>query len=128
MFGNNRGVAMNYVEDPERMLRALPQLNAAERLILRTIIREAESRQARISAEPPPPRARNFGILRSPPYGLTKREIEVAELLFAGNSYKEAGVALKISPRTIEVHRARIIAKLEVKNTAGMVRKIMELT
>jgi DNA-binding CsgD family transcriptional regulator len=111
------------------MLRALPQLNAAERLILRTIVREAEARQARTrAAEPPAPRTRNFGILRSPPHGLTKREIEVAELLFAGNSYKEAGLVLKISPRTIEVHRARIIAKLDVKNTAGMVRKIMELT
>lgn len=118
---------MNYVDDQE-VLRVLPQLTASERLILRTIMREAEARQARALADPPRPKSRNFGVLRSAPYGLTKREIEVAELLFGGNSYKEAGLALKISPRTIEVHRARIIAKLAVKNTAGMIRRLMELT
>lgn len=39
-----------------------------------------------------------------------------------GASNKEAGRQLGISPRTIEVHRARIMEKMGAKNTADLVR------
>jgi len=39
-----------------------------------------------------------------------------------GASNKEAGRRLGISPRTIEVHRARIMDKLGAKNAADLVR------
>ena len=53
---------------------------------------------------------------------LTPREREVLEQIAHGASNKEAGRALGISPRTIEVHRARIMEKLEARNTADLVR------
>jgi DNA-binding CsgD family transcriptional regulator len=39
-----------------------------------------------------------------------------------GASNKEAGRRLGISPRTVEVHRARIMDKLGAKNTADLIR------
>lgn len=56
--------------------------------------------------------------------GLTAREIDVLEQIVSGASNKEAGRVLGISPRTIEVHRARIMDKLKARNTAELVRLI----
>jgi len=56
---------------------------------------------------------------------LTPREREVLGRVIAGASNKEAGRTLGISPRTIEVHRARIMDKLGAKNTADLVRIAM---
>ena len=53
---------------------------------------------------------------------LTPRERDVLEQLVAGASNKEAGRSLGISPRTIEIHRARIMEKLGAKNAADLVR------
>jgi DNA-binding CsgD family transcriptional regulator len=53
---------------------------------------------------------------------LTPREREVLAQVIAGASNKAAGRKLRISPRTIEVHRARIMDKLGAKNTADLVR------
>lgn len=53
---------------------------------------------------------------------LTPREREVLERIALGASNKEAGRQLGISPRTIEVHRARIMEKLGARNTADLVR------
>ena len=56
---------------------------------------------------------------------LTPREREVLEQITAGASNKEAGRSLGISPRTIEVHRARIMEKLGAKNAADLVRIVL---
>jgi two-component system response regulator FixJ len=56
---------------------------------------------------------------------LTPREREVLEQIAAGASNKEAGRLLGISPRTIEVHRARIMEKLGAKNAADLVRIVL---
>ena len=53
---------------------------------------------------------------------LTQREREVLAEITGGASNKEAGRRLGISPRTIEVHRARIMDKLGTKNAADLVR------
>ncbi len=55
---------------------------------------------------------------------LTVREVDVLEHIVAGASNKEAGRLLGISPRTIEVHRARIMEKLKARNTAELVRLV----
>ncbi|KPQ10775.1 MAG: two component signal transduction system LuxR family response regulator [Saliniramus fredricksonii] len=53
---------------------------------------------------------------------LTPREKDVLAQIAHGASNKEAGRTLGISPRTIEVHRARIMEKLGARNTADLVR------
>ena len=56
---------------------------------------------------------------------LTQREGEVLAQLVTGASNKEAARQLGISPRTIEIHRANIMTKLEAKNVADLVRIVM---
>lgn len=57
---------------------------------------------------------------------LTPRERDVLQELVRGASNKEAGRSLGISPRTIEVHRARIMEKLGARNAADLVRVIYD--
>jgi two-component system, LuxR family, response regulator FixJ len=56
---------------------------------------------------------------------LTRREFQVLELIASGASSKEAGRRLGISPRTIEVHRARVMEKLGAKNTIDLVHIVL---
>ena len=56
---------------------------------------------------------------------LTSRERDVLGQIAAGFSNKQAGRELGISPRTIEVHRARIMEKLGAKNAADLVRIVL---
>lgn len=53
---------------------------------------------------------------------LTPREREVLERAAQGLHAKEIAAALGISPRTVEVHKARIMEKLGVRNVAELVR------
>ncbi|NNU17557.1 response regulator [Parvularcula sp. ZS-1/3] len=55
---------------------------------------------------------------------LTPREKEVAFALHEGLTNKEVARRLGCSPRTIEVHRARVFSKLGVSNIAGLVRMV----
>ncbi|WP_436642553.1 response regulator transcription factor [Microbaculum sp. FT89] len=56
---------------------------------------------------------------------LTPRERDVLREITAGATNKEAGRKLGISPRTIEVHRARIMEKLGARNTADLMRIVL---
>jgi len=56
---------------------------------------------------------------------LTRRELQVAELIADGASSKEAGRRLGISPRTVELHRAHIMEKLGARNAADLVRIVL---
>jgi FixJ family two-component response regulator len=56
---------------------------------------------------------------------LTARERDVLEQAAKGLHAKEIAVALGISPRTVEVHKTRIMAKLGVRNVAELVRFAM---
>lgn len=54
--------------------------------------------------------------------GLTPREREVMERVVAGMHNREIAAELGISPRTVEVHKARMMDKLGVGNVADLVR------
>ncbi len=56
---------------------------------------------------------------------LTGRERDVLQQVAQGASNKEAGRRLGISPRTVEVHRARIMDKLGAKNAADLMRIVL---
>ncbi len=53
---------------------------------------------------------------------LTKREMEVLKRLVSGDRNKEIGQDLGISPRTVEVHRAKIMLRLGTKSFAELIR------
>jgi PAS domain S-box-containing protein len=57
---------------------------------------------------------------------LTPREREIAALLIAGRTSKLIGKALGISPRTVEVYRARLMRKTGAASAAELVRKLLE--
>jgi two-component system, LuxR family, response regulator FixJ len=57
--------------------------------------------------------------------GLTPREIEVLEQIAGGASNKVTGQNLTMSPRTVEVHRARLMDKLGARNTADLMRIVL---
>ena len=53
---------------------------------------------------------------------LTNREREVLELVGKGLHAKEIAASLDISARTVEVHKARLMSKLEARNVSELVR------
>lgn len=56
---------------------------------------------------------------------LTARQRVVLEYVVSGASNKEIGRVLGISTRTVEVHRARIMARLGVRKVADLVRLVL---
>jgi DNA-binding NarL/FixJ family response regulator len=64
--------------------------------------------------------------LSSDPYGsLSPREREVLHLVVEGLSTKEIARKLEITVKTAENHRCRILEKLDVRNSAELVRYAM---
>ena len=53
---------------------------------------------------------------------LTARERQVMGHILAGETNKETGLRLGISPRTVEVFRRRLMEKIGARNTAQLVR------
>jgi DNA-binding NarL/FixJ family response regulator len=53
---------------------------------------------------------------------LTSRERQVLQLVGEGNSSKDVGRLLGISAKTAESHRARLMRKLDIHETASLVR------
>ncbi len=62
--------------------------------------------------------ARRIGLL-------TPRERDVLELVVTGKSNKEIGRELGTSPRTIDVHRARVFQKLEADTLPDLVHLVL---
>lgn len=53
---------------------------------------------------------------------LTPREIDVLNQLVIGNPNKIIAHELDISPRTVEIHRARVMEKMQARNLSHLVR------
>lgn len=58
---------------------------------------------------------------------LSNKETEVLGLISEGLTTKEIASKLFVSSRTIETHRANILKKLEVKNTAELIKKAAKI-
>jgi FixJ family two-component response regulator len=56
---------------------------------------------------------------------LSAREHEVLELMIEGDSNKEIGRRLGISPRTVEIHRGNMMRKLNARSPSDAVRLAM---
>ena len=57
---------------------------------------------------------------------LTAREREVLEMLIFGHQNKMIAHRLAISPRTVEIHRARVMEKMKVRSLPELVRTAMQ--
>lgn len=82
----------------------------------RTARTKARSSLAELS---PPPRKKR-------PESLTSREQEILELIWAGFKNKEIGQRLKISVKTVEAHRANMMKKMRVSNTAQLLKTAIQ--
>ncbi|WP_420598326.1 response regulator transcription factor [Neptuniibacter sp.] len=59
---------------------------------------------------------------------LSRREKEVMQLVVSGLSNKEVAETLEISPKTVEVHRSRVMRKMDCDNLAILVKKSATLS
>jgi len=103
-----KGGAVDFVEKPFN-----PQ--ALLDLVQQAIVRDAEIReqgahQARL--------AERMSLL-------TPREQEVMALVVAGKANKVIAIDLSISERTVELHRARIMKKMQARSLAELMRMVL---
>jgi FixJ family two-component response regulator len=87
-----------------------------------TQVKEAVSAQAARRANPP---AQSISLHFPGREPLSRREQDVLTCLASGASNKLAARQLGISPRTVEVHRARIMEKLGARNATDLMRIVM---
>lgn len=82
----------------------------------------ASIRSALAQAERMAERAAVTKAVRLRLVALTEREREVLDGLVAGNANKVIGLDLGISPRTVEIYRANVMAKLQAGSLSELVR------
>ncbi|GAB3093382.1 response regulator transcription factor [Aestuariicella hydrocarbonica] len=58
---------------------------------------------------------------------LSKRELQVMNLLVTGDATKVIADKLNISPRTVEVHRHHIMTKMNTRTLAQLVQMVMQV-
>ena len=71
------------------------------------------------------PRNKPLEFITSQPI-LSDREVQVLGLLVRGLDRKEIAQELKINEKTVSTYRARLLQKLEVKNTIELIRYALE--
>jgi two-component system response regulator FixJ len=85
--------------------------------IQQALARDTETRQS----------LREHGRIRTRIASLTPREREVLDLLTSGKANKMMAQDLGLSQRTVEIHRAHVMEKMEAKSVAQLVRMVMDL-
>lgn len=100
-----RALAVDFLEKPldhKRLLSAIGEAFARQQAL--TVAELSQSQLEKLFAT------------------LTPREREVMDYTIAGRHNREIAVELGISPRTVEVHKARMMDKLGVSSVADLVR------
>jgi two-component system, LuxR family, response regulator FixJ len=85
--------------------------------IQKAIVKDAEQRQTLGEHE----------RIRTHLESLTDREREVLDLMTQGKQNKVIAQDLGVSPRTIEIHRARVMEKMSAQSVAQLVRMMLDL-
>ncbi len=100
-----KGDAVDFLEKPFDEAALLAAVEASLARERRRLASGAEERRRNASLE-----------------SLSAREREVLDHLLQGEHNRDVAERLGISPRTIEVHKARILAKLGAKNVVDLIR------
>ncbi len=103
-----KGGAVDFVEKPFN-----PQ--ALLDLVQQAIVRDAEIRE----------QGAHQAKLAERMSLLTPREQEVMALVVAGKANKVIAIDLSISERTVELHRARIMKKMQARSLAELMRMVL---
>ena len=85
-----------------------------------TATRTTKTRTKALSPEPTLPTRKRR------PEALTTREQEILELIWTGFKNKEIAQRLKISVKTVEAHRANMMKKIRVSNTAQLLKAAIQ--
>jgi len=101
--------AMDFIEKPVDNERLVELVGAAMR-------KDAEAAQ----------RQEQTALVAGRLQRLTQREREVMEQVVAGRHNREIAADLGISPRTVEVYKARLMDKLDVRRVADLVKLVVE--
>ena len=100
--------AVDFLQKPFRQQDLLDKVNAAL----------SEERELRAALA-------DRSVIKEQIASLTPREHDVLHHLMEGDANKVIAIDLGISERTVEIHRARVFEKLDVRNVARLVRKVM---
>jgi len=100
--------ADDYMTTPFRGSELIARVHAVEKRVVEHAQLMSEAREALARLAP-----------------LTAREREVLDLIAVGRSNKLAAYELGISTRTVEVHRARIMYKMNVRTLAEVIRAVL---
>ena len=109
---------------PEAKGLLLAARSIAERLGARPLLDDCEAALRELGTAAPARSARKQSRALA---GLTTRELDVMLLVAGGNTSREVGAALFISPRTVEMHVQGCLLKLGCRTRAEAVRKLTEL-
>jgi DNA-binding NarL/FixJ family response regulator len=107
--------AMGYVtknSSKDEMIRAIIEVSLGKKYIcdeVKNILAQKELEEEAVPADM---------------NNLSRREIDIVNLIKEGLSSKEIASRLDISLKTVEVHRYNILKKLKLKNTAALVNFI----
>ena len=105
---------VNLDAEPEELFRAI-EAAAAGKVYLSPDAAKLLVDYVATAAEP-------SGAPRLPSMELSRREMEIVQLLCEGLSSKQVGRRLHIAPKTVENHRYNIYRKCEVDSIAGLIR------
>jgi FixJ family two-component response regulator len=84
--------------------------------VQRAMVRDAESR-AGLAAR---------AEIKARMASLTPRESEVLRLVTSGKANKVVGAELGVSQRTVEIHRAHVMEKMQARSLAELVRMVLD--
>lgn len=56
---------------------------------------------------------------------LTPRETQVLDMILEGKANKVIAIELELSQRTVEIHRARVMEKMQTRSLAGLVQMVL---
>lgn len=110
-----------------RTEQAETRTEQAETALEHVVRRKVESRQessARLHKEFP---VNQIADRKSPLEQLTSRQREILQLIAEGQNTKQIADILKVSPKTVEYHRVKLMAGLNLHDIPGLVRYAMRV-